>query len=303
MNRLKRAGSTVEARDEVLVGGHVSMSGGLDKAAQRAADIGGNCMQIFSGSPRMWRRKDLSKFDPEKLIQVQKEKGIEANIIHALYLINLASDKEELVEKSVKALIYDLKLADLIRSQGVVVHLGSHQGRGWLQMRDQVADKIGYILEKTPVASRLLIENSAGQNGKIASNLAEISWLLDKIQSERLGWCFDTCHGFAAGYYLGSPTDRVNETGQSRAGIFETVDQYDLATSLSCVHVNDSATKFNSGRDRHANIGQGKIPQKDLQYFLNHDLIKSLPLITEVPGMDGQGPDRENINLIKRLLV
>jgi deoxyribonuclease-4 len=291
-----------KVEDQILVGGHVSMSGGLDKAAQRAADIGGNCMQIFSGSPRMWRRKDLSKFKPKKLAQAQAKQGIKATFIHALYLINLSSDKEELVDKSTKAIIYDLKLDSLIGSQGVVVHLGSHQGRGWQKMRDQVADRIDSILEQTPADSQLLIENSAGQNGKLASELAEIRWLLDEVQSDRLGWCFDTCHGFAAGYYLGDPAEWVDRE-QGRGAIFKAIDQYDLAASLKCIHVNDSATEFNSGRDRHENIGQGKIPQNDLKYFLNHELIKDQPLITEVPGLDGHGPDRENINRIKRLLA
>ncbi len=286
----------------VQVGGHVSMSGGLAKAVERAAEIGGNTMQIFSGSPRSWRRKDLSKWQPKKMFAKMKELGVKSVFTHALYLVNLASDNDELREKSVRALIYDLQFDSLVQGSGVVVHLGSHQGRGWGAVKEQLVEKIKYILQQTPTDSQLLIENSAGQNGKIASDLAEIRWLLDAVDSPRLGWCLDTCHAFAAGYLL-APTKNNLWEKQARGEVLKEIQELDLAERLKCIHVNDSKVKFNSGTDRHENIGAGEIPEKMLKEFLQADLIAGIPLITEVPGFAGKGPDKENVERIREMAL
>jgi len=285
----------------VQVGGHVSMSGGLAKAVERAAEIGGNTTQIFSGSPRSWKRKDLSKWQPKKMFAKMEKLGVKSVFTHALYLINLASDNEELMEKSVRALIYDLQFDSLVQGSGVVVHLGSHQGRGWEAVKEQLAEKIKYILQQTPADSQLLIENSAGQRGKIASDLAEIRWLLDEVDSPRLGWCLDTCHAFAAGYLLAPTKDKAWQQ-QARGEVLKEIQELNLAETLKCIHVNDSKVKFNSGTDQHENIGAGEIPEKMLKEFLQDKMIKSVPLITEVPGFVGKGPDKENVEKIKNFL-
>lgn len=277
---------------KLQIGAHVSISGGLDKAVERAAAMGANCMQLFSGSPRMWRQKDLSKYHPKKMFSKKEKLNVKSVFIHAKYLINLASNKSDLIRKSVRSLSHDLKVDNLIKGDGVVVHLGSHQGRGWSKMKQQVADQIKNILDQTPDSSRLLIENSAGQKGKVASDLAQIRWLLDEVAAgKRLAWCFDTCHAFAAGYKL-----------SGRGSVLTKITKLDLWNSLACVHVNDSKVEFNSGDDKHANIGEGKIPQDMFEGFLKDKRVQAVPLITEVPGMDGNGPDKENLDRIKNLL-
>ena len=290
----------------IRVGGHVSISGGLAQAVQRAADIGGSCMQIFSGSPRSWQRKSLSEYQPGKMFAKQKELSVGSVFTHAVYLINLASNNEELVAKSVQSLVYDLKFDHLVKGSGVVVHLGSHQGRGWESSRDQLVGAINSVLDQTPESSQFLIENSGGQAGKIASDLEEVRWLLDQVDSERLGWCFDTCHGFGAGYALTEASDQsdlsAKQLKKGRGPVLAEIDQLQLWPSLKCIHVNDSLAEFASGNDRHANIGDGLIPQSDMKVFLNHDRVKQRPLITEVPGLDGSGPDLANVNCIKQLI-
>ncbi len=282
-----------------LIGGHVSMAGGLDKAVGRAAKIEGNCMQIFSGSPRSWARTLPTTEELEKLFAEQEKLAVRAIFTHALYLVNLASDNPELVTKSVATLISDLTFDSLVKGSGVVVHLGSHQGRGWDAVKDNLLQKIKEILEETPPDSMLLIENSAGQNGKIASDLNEIKWLLERLDQNRVGWCVDTCHAFAAGYSL-SPDSKLSQQND-KPDLLSLVSQLKLADSLKCIHVNDSKVEFDSGNDRHDNIGEGEIPQEDLQYFLRHDLTKNVPLITEAPGFDGKGPDLENMRRLKKL--
>jgi len=289
------------------VGAHVSASGGPDKAVERAAEIGANCVQIFSGSPRVWQRPNLSAVNVDKVFAKQEELLVSPIFIHALYLVNLASENPELVRKSTEAIIFDLQYNSLLKGAGVVVHLGSHQGRGWEAVREQVARTISAILEKTPAGSHFLMENAAGQQGKVGGDLAEIKWLLNKVKDERLGWCLDTCHAFASGYSLGS----VPKTGAApitngkvtrERSLIEEIEALGLHKNLFCIHVNDSRDPFGSGRDRHANLGDGIIKKDDFEYFLNHPLIANQPLILEVPGVKDEGPDAENIARLKKLV-
>lgn len=285
------------------VGAHVSASGGLHKAIERAKDIGANCVQLFSGSPRVWKRKSLDEIDTKKMFSKQEELSISPVFTHALYLVNLASDKPELLRKSFDTLKYELEFDSHIQGAGIIVHLGSHQGRGWDAVREQVATQIAKLLEQTPESSTFLIENSAGQNGKLCSDLSEIRWLLNRVgelhsnSSKRLGWCFDTCHGHAAGYYLGQEPRSL--AGKSA---LEEIEKLDLWQTLKCIHVNDSRDQFDSGRDRHENLGEGEIPQEDLKYFLNQRPLVEIPLILEVPGFDKSGPDAQNVKKLFKLL-
>lgn len=302
------------------IGAHVSASGGLEKGIERAHAIGANCAQIFSGSPRVWKRTELAKFNVEKMFSKRKELNVEPVFTHSLYLINLASDKPDLLRKSFDVLQYDLQFDSLIKGSGIVVHLGSHTGRGWEDVREQVAEQIAKLLQSTPSDSTFLIENSAGQNGKLCSDLSEIRWLIDQVgehlgsASERLGWCLDTCHAHAAGYALG--TEQKRSEGSSQTTLIESaltktytpkqlvaqeIENLKLWESLRCIHVNDSKDAFASGRDRHENIGQGNIPKEDLRTFLNHFEVKDIPIITEAPGYDGNGPDAPNIDYLKNL--
>ncbi len=288
-----------------IFGGHMSAAGGVDKAIERVAEIGGNALQLFSGSPRVWQRPGLDSVDVEKVYAKKQELHVQSIFTHSLYLLNLASEREDLVEKSKTVLKYDLEFNALIKGEGIVVHVGSHQGRGWEAVKEQVAKAITEILTVSPKESYFLIENAASQNGKIGGQLEEVRWLLDTIQSSQLGWCFDTCHGFAGAYYLGEPgkppaADAVK--GQEVKSALGEIERLNLADTLRCVHVNDSRDPFGSGRDRHANLGEGEIDQNDLAYFLNHEVIATKPLILEVPGIAGEGPDVENIKRLKSLV-
>lgn len=286
---------------QVLIGAHVSAAGGIEKAPKRAADIGCNAVQIFTSSPRTWQPADPEKIDADAFAAECVQHNIQTNVIHAIYLVNLASNKPELVEKSSKILIGDLKIASQINSVGVVVHLGSHQGRGYEAMREQMIDEIKNILDQTPVNSNLLIENSAGQNGKIASNLEEIKDLIEAVDSPRLGWCLDSCHAHAAGYSL-EASNKKQDPGNESKNIISEIERLGLWKQLKCVHINDSRDAFASGKDRHDNLGEGNINLDAFKSFVNHPRIKTLPLILEVPGFNKKGPDKENIDILKAWL-
>ena len=278
-----------------LIGAHVSAAGGTHLALERAAGIGCNCVQLFSGSPRVWQKPALATVDVDKITANKAKYLVSPIFTHALYLVNLASDNPELLAKSIASLQYELAFDSRVGGSGVIVHLGSHQGRGFEAMQEQIVKAIVSILETTPEDSTFLIENSAGQNGKIGSKMEEIVSLLEAVEKagsfvskKRLGWCFDTCHGFAAGYDLASVVPELQKLG--------------LLKTLRCIHVNDSRDPFASGRDRHDNIGDGQIPAPALRSFLNQPAILQIPLILEVPGLEKTGPDAENVLRLKKLV-
>ncbi len=271
-----------------LIGAHVSAAGGIDKAVERAAAIGCTCVQVFSGSPRVWQRAPLQKIDVDKVFSKQKELLVESIFTHSLYLVNFASDNPELVAKSSTALLYDLVFDSKLQGSGVILHTGSHQGRGWEAVRENVLTRLASVLTDAPADSTLLIENAAGQNGKIGSDLGEIQWLIENLADKRVGWCCDTCHAWAAGIPL---TDLANQMEDAH-----------LVESLKCIHVNDSRDPFASGRDRHANLGEGSISSEDFTTFLCDSRVVTKPLVLEVPGEDKQGPDAVNVERLKALL-
>lgn len=275
--------------NQLLIGGHVSSAGGIANAPQRARAIGANCAQIFSASPRIWARSPIKATEVDQFNLNKKQFGIVRTVIHAIYLVNLASQNPELVQKSKSVIEYDLNLDAEIGGSGVVVHLGSHQGLGFEAVKKQVVRQISEILDQTPGNSTFLIENSAGQKGKLVSDLGEIKWILDQVGSTRLGWCLDTCHAHAAGYLM---------------DIFTKIGSLQLWDSLKVVHVNDSKDPFGSGRDRHENLLDGTIGESAFSNFFSEAKIRALPLILEVPGVDGKsGPDGENIKRLERLVA
>ncbi len=303
------------------IGAHLSGGGeGLHKAVEKAAEIGCNALQVFSGSPRIWQRRSIEAVVTPEFFAAREKLGISPVITHALYLVNLASDKPENLEKSFKSLKYELEFDAAIQGGGVVVHVGSHQGRGWESARDQVVELISDLLKQTPENSCFLIENAAGQNGKVGDDFREIKEILERVESAgkfvskgRIGWCMDTCHAHASGYYLGTVAPELSSDGikekdlknSHRRGALsaaETITANGLWDTLKCIHTNDSKDPFGSGRDRHQNLGDGLIPLADMKYFLNLPEVQAIPMILEVPGIAEEGPDAENVSRLKKLV-
>lgn len=275
------------------IGGHVSCAGGISNAITNTLTIGGNAMQIFAGSPRMWARSLYPMKVAEDFVNEVKEKDLNPVYIHALYLTNLASDNGEILEKSKRALIMDMQNSAAIGGAGVVLHIGSHQGRGWASDKELVIASIKEVLESTPNESILLLENSAGQQGKIGS-LPELKDILDAIPSNRLRVCLDTAHAFEAGYNFA--------TEEGLAMWVKEIDENIGMDKVELLHLNDSKTPLGSGRDNHQNIGDGFIGEAGLRRLLNHPKLNHLPLILEVPGLEGMGPDEANIDRVKNLI-
>lgn len=294
MNQNKNIAVPLRSSKERRVGGHVSSSGGIQNAITNTLAIGGNAIQIFAGSPRVWARSLYPDPDAEVFREGVAKADLNPVYIHALYLTNLASDNLEILEKSMAALTIDMTNSAAIGGAGVVLHIGSHQGRGWDHDKVQVVSAIKEVLGGTPKESILLLENSAGQQGKIGS-LPELKDILDDIPSDRLKVCLDTAHAFEAGYNF-----------TTEEGIEMWIAEIEKTIGLDKIelfHLNDSKTPLGSGRDNHQNIGDGFIGSEGLSRLINHPKLVHLPLILEVPGLEGMGPDKPNIDRVKKLLV
>lgn len=283
------------------VGAHVSINGGLPKAIDRAVKMGARCLQIFSSPPVQWAEPRQSEEAVGEFDSLRVERMVSPVFVHTNYLVNLASDKATLLEKSISAVATDLDFAGQIKAEGMILHLGSHLGRGYQAVREQLLMAIRKILAATTSEPRFIIENSAGQKGKIGSEIEEIDdlmdLLLDGLSKEgalRLGICLDTCHLWTAGYDL-RDKKAVDELVETLAG-------KDLLDRVEVVHVNDSRDPLGSGRDRHANLGEGRIGLEGLRNFVTHKKLIHLPKIIETPGFADKGPDAENIEILKSIL-
>jgi deoxyribonuclease-4 len=275
----------------VQFGAHVSSSGGIDTAIDRAEKIGVDAVQVFTQSPRMWRPTAHTPEAIERFKARRAEAGIGAVVCHALYLINLGAPK--FYEKSVEALRATVDVACAIEADGVIFHTGSHLGAGFESALDRVVPALLQCLERCDDRTWLLIENTAGAGGTIGRSLEELAAICDRLDGHpRIGVCLDSCHLYASGYDV---TDR-GELDR----ILARVDELIGLDRLRALHVNDSAAPLASNRDRHANIGEGLMGEQ-LGVFLSHPKLQKLPVFLETPGADKHGPDANEVQKLREL--
>jgi deoxyribonuclease-4 len=275
----------------MLLGGHCS--GGIKKALENAHSFGMDSVQLFAQSPRTWRFPEHDPADLDAFRARREELGIGAVSIHALYLLNLASPKDDFYEKSVQTLCSTVDTACAIGAESVVFHVGSHLGSGFEAGLKRVVPALNVALDRCSETTWLCMENSAGTGGTMGRSLEELAALYDAMDNhERLGVCLDSCHLFASGYDV---TDR-GELDR----VLKQLDRDIGLDRLRCLHVNDSKTPLGSNRDRHDNVGDGLIGE-GLTVFLGHPKLQGLPALLEVPGTDGHGPDAEQMKKLRAL--
>ena len=273
----------------MLIGAHVSPAGGLDKAIERGMEKGCQAIQIFNQSPRMWRPTAYGEDDFAAFKGAMKPSPIKAVLIHAVYLLNCASEDAEIRDKSRTSLIQSLRVGAGIGAAGVVLHPGSAK-QGDVKQAITRAGKV--IKEALSESDRcpLHLENTAGAGGTLGRSFEELVALLSAAGGgRRLGVCLDSCHLLASGYDI-----------RTAAGLTETIDAFDRIVGikrLGALHLNDSQTKLGSNRDRHANIGTGELGDRGCAAFLSEPRFETLPLVIETQGPERQGPSREEVQL------
>jgi deoxyribonuclease-4 len=277
----------------MIAGAHVSVSGGIHTAIDRAEAMGADAVQVFTQSPRTWRP---TKHDPanfERFKERRAEAGIEGVICHAVYLVNLAAPDDAVYEKSVAALVNTMDVACAIEADGVVFHVGSHLGAGLEAGLDRALPALEEALEHCSDTTWLLIENSAGAGGTIGRSVEELAVLVDRLgRHPRVGICLDSCHLWVSGIDVTDPT--------ALDACLDEVDESIGLERLRALHVNDAEAELGSNRDRHANVGEGVLGE-GLGVFLANPRLQGLPTILEVPGKDGHGPDADEIRKLREL--
>ena len=275
----------------MLFGGHVG--GSVKAAPERAEAIGADALQLFVQSPRAWR---FPNHDPEVLGSFEERAraaGMEAWIVHAIYLCNFASPDEEIYGKSISTLRSTVDAACAIGADGVVFHVGSHLGSGFDAGLDRAAPAIEQVVERCSDTTWLLIENSAGTGGTMGRSIEEIAQLIDRLGAHpRLGVCLDSCHLWASGVDVTDP-----------AALDALLDEFERLIGLDrlrALHVNDSVTPLGSNRDRHANLKEGVIGD-GLATFLGNRRLQDLPAIVETEGQQGKGADEHEIRKLREL--
>jgi deoxyribonuclease IV len=277
----------------VQLGAHVSTSGGIHTAIDRIEAMDGDAVQIFTQSPRAWRPTNHDPANFERFKERRAEAGIGGVVCHALYLINLASPNDELYGKSVASLQNTMDVACAIEADGVVFHVGSHQGAGFEAALERVVPALRSTLERCSETTWLLIENTAGAGDTIGRSIEELAALYEALERhERLGICLDSCHLYASGYDVTKRKELDSVLAEVEASIG--------LDRLRVLHVNDSKAPLGSNRDRHDNIGAGLLGE-DLGVFLSHPKLQRLPALLEVPGKDGHGPDADEVRKLKEL--
>ena len=276
------------------LGAHVSTAGGVDKAIDRAHEMGAETVQIFASSPRAWAFKAPSQESAQTFRKKAEEMSVAPTFIHGSYLLNFGGTPD-LVEKSIASLSSNMEVASQIGAAGVIFHCGSHKGKGFNAVLEQAANALKRVLSNSPDDVWLIIENSAGMGNHIGASFIEIGELMRAIDSPLVTACLDTQHCFAAGY------DIIGEEGI--AAVVEGFDREIGLSKLVAVHANDSKIKFGSGVDRHENIGEGYIGLVGFKAILSQPALRDVPFIIEVPGFGKKGPDKENLDRLKEIRV
>lgn len=277
------------------IGAHVSSAAPLAQCVDRACAIGAETLQIFASAPQSWRPGTHTDEAMQAMVDRIAERGLGPVFLHGVYLVNLGTADETLLNRSVGSLKQYGKFAAATGAAGTIFHTGSHKGAGFDAVLAQVAGAVERVLEATPEQTWLILENSAGQGGTIGGRFEELAAIIQAVGSERVKVCLDTCHAFAAGYDL-SNADACRATFDQFA---ETVGM----ERLVAVHANDSKAGIGSGLDRHENIGEGHIGLEGFRGIMAALAPYHLPFILEVPGYDGKGPDQRNIDTLRSILA
>jgi len=277
----------------MLIGAHVSPAGGLPKEIERGVQRGCEAIQIFNQSPRMWKPTTYRVQDVAAFREAMSESPINAVLIHAVYLLNCASDDPEIRAKSLTSLTHSLRVGHEIGSSGVVLHPGSAKTGDVGKAIAQAGETIAEALEESEDCE-LHLENTAGTGGTLGRSFEELAALLEASGGgKRLGVCLDSCHLLASGY-------DIRTTGGMSSMLSEATRKLG-AGKVRSLHLNDSQTPLGSNRDRHANLGAGELGEEGCMAFLSAPGLQKLPCVLETPGENREGPGRKEIELAKEL--
>jgi len=276
----------------VKLGFHVSISGTIDRAVDRAVELGCDTFQIFTRSPRSWAFNPLKEDGIEAFREKRRRTGIDPVFAHMPYILNLASPDDEVYQRSVDSLAVELTRCSALEVPFLVTHLGSHLGAGTDLGIARVIAAINTAFDRSDESVKVLLENGSGSGNHVGSTFQELRLILEGVEdARRVAACFDTCHAFATGYELRTPE-----------GLAETLVAFSDSVGferLMLVHLNDSVGGLGSGIDHHEHIGLGEIGDEGFRLIL-HSQLANVPMIMETP-VDGRRSDADNMKKVREL--
>ncbi|HET7738728.1 MAG TPA: deoxyribonuclease IV [Tepidiformaceae bacterium] len=276
------------------IGAHVKSSGSPRLVFDRALAMGAEAIQMFISAPQQWKPPAWKDEDVEAFRGAYAEHPEIPVFMHGVYLVNLATDDQVLLNRSAGSLKQYSKWGASLGVQGTIFHVGSHKGAGFDARVEQICRTILEVLEYADNESLLIMENNAGQGGGVGCRFDELGAIIRGCGGHpRLRVCIDTCHAFAMGY------DLATKEGCEIAMV--EFDREIGVDRLAAVHANDSKTPLGGVRDKHENIGDGYIGYDGFRTIMSHPAFRDVPFLLEVPGVAGEGPDEENIERLKRL--
>jgi len=284
------------AHKKILIGAHMSIAKGLYRAIEDGEKIGCTTIQIFTKSSRSWSAKKLTDQEIEKFKQTLKNsKEIKIVVAHSSYLINIGSPKKNLENKSIKALEEEFKRCEQLGIPYLVLHPGSHIGQGEKDCIKQIAKNLDKVLKQSKGKTKILLETTAGQGTNIGYTFEQIKKIRSFCKEKsKLGICLDTCHIFVAGYNISTP--------EGYKSVINKFIKILGLKSLKVIHLNDSKTSLNSKKDRHEDIGKGKIPLKTFSLIMNDKRFINIPKILETPAKQGYISYEKQIKKLKGMV-
>ena len=271
----------------MLIGAHVSPAGGLPKAIARGVERGCRAIQIFNQSPRMWRATVYRDEDVAAFREAMSDSPIDAVLIHAVYLLNCASEDPDIRSKSLASLTHSLRAGHAIGAAGVVLHPGSAKTGHVGEAIERAAATIREALQESE-GCELHLENTAGAGGTLVRSFEELAALVDGAGGDaRLGVCLDSCHLFASGYDIRTPGEMASVLRQCTRKLGR--------GRVRSLHLNDSQTPLGSNRDRHANLGEGELGEDGCSAFLSAPALQKLPCVLETPGENRSGASAQEV--------
>ena len=277
----------------MLIGAHVSPAGGPAKAVERGIERGASSIQIFNQNPRAWKPREYAADEIAAYHAALAASDVDALLIHAVYLLNCASDDAQIRASTLRSLIASLRAGELLGAHAVVLHAGSAKTG---DVGEAIARAGGVIAEALAESEGcpLHLENTAGAGGTLGRSFTELAALIEAAGGdERLGICLDSCHLLASGYEI--------RTQEALAGALDECTQLVGLRRLGSLHLNDSQTPLGSNVDRHANVGEGELGKRGCAVFLSEPRFEGLPLVLETPGRKRSGPTAEELALTRTL--
>jgi deoxyribonuclease-4 len=282
----------------ILLGAHMSISGGIFNSLLEGEKVGCNTIQIFTKSSNQWQAKPLNREEIEKFYREQQRTKIKPVVAHNSYLINLGSPQTDLLKKSKDSMLIELERCEKLSIPYLIIHPGSHLGDGETKGIKRIVDSINWLFDKTVrYKVKILLETTAGQGTNIGYRFEQLAEIMESVKDKkRVGICYDTCHTFAAGYDI--------RDKESYEKTWKEFDEILGIKNLLVIHMNDSKKTLGSKVDRHEHIGRGEVGLAGFRLFMNDKRWENIPKILETPKKEDKLKlDKMNLATLRRLIV